>query len=226
YEQPANSGDPWIQHLITNTYDGSDLYTGDIDQDGKTDFIISGLFYDKISWFSYEWVNNQVLWTEHSLDDAALMPGDISLNDMDGDGRLDVVVTSLSGNQIVWYKNKLTASSTTTTIPPTIIQLSSFTAIPQSQKNILSWTTESEIMNSGFNLYRAESEKGEYLKINKELISAKGASTEGASYSFTDEDVRNRRTYFYKLEDIDVHGLATMHGPVSATPRLLYGLFQ
>ncbi|MEI6125207.1 MAG: VCBS repeat-containing protein [Pseudomonadota bacterium] len=107
YEQPANSGDPWIQHLITDTYDGTDLYTGDIDQDGKTDFIISGLFYDKISWFSYEWVNNQVVWTEHILDDTAVFPGDISLNDVDGDGRLDVVVTSMTANQIFWYKNKL-----------------------------------------------------------------------------------------------------------------------
>jgi hypothetical protein len=31
-----------------------------------------------------------------------------------------------------------------------------------------------------------------------------------------DEDVKNRTTYFYKLEDIDIHGTSTMHRPVSA----------
>jgi hypothetical protein len=38
-----------------------------------------------------------------------------------------------------------------------------------------------------------------------------------------DEDVRNRKPYFYKLEDIDLNGKSTMHGPVSATPRAVYG---
>ena len=35
YEQPAASTAPWIQHLITNTYEGTDLYTGDIDRRRK-----------------------------------------------------------------------------------------------------------------------------------------------------------------------------------------------
>ena len=35
--------------------------------------------------------------------------------------------------------------------------------------------------------------------------------------------LQNRKTYYYKLEDIDINGTATMHGPVSATPRLIYG---
>jgi hypothetical protein len=33
-------------------------------------------------------------------------------------------------------------------------------------------------------------------------------------------DVKNRETYWYKLEDIDLNGKSTMHGPVSATSRL------
>ncbi len=35
YEQPAASTAAWIQHTITNTYEGTDLYTGDIDGDKK-----------------------------------------------------------------------------------------------------------------------------------------------------------------------------------------------
>lgn len=86
-----------------------------------------------------------------------------------------------------------------------------------------SWNAESEIDNAGFNLYRAESEDGEYVKINDSLIPAEGSPTQGASYQFIDENVQNRKTYYYKLEDIDLKGISTMHGPVSAAPRAVYG---
>jgi hypothetical protein len=104
----------------------------------------------------------------------------------------------------------------------TLIKLSSFTASPQAGKVIVQWTTESETDNSGFNLYRSESENGEYTKINPFLIPAQGSSTQGAFYEFVDNDVQNRKTYYYKLEDIDLNGKSTMHGPVSATPRWFY----
>ena len=108
----------------------------------------------------------------------------------------------------------------------TLIELSSFIATPKSGKIILSWNTASETDNVGFNLYRAESENGEYIQINDSLIPAKGSATEGAAYEFIDTDVKNRKTYYYKLEDIDVNGVSTFHGPVSATPRLLFRLFK
>jgi hypothetical protein len=71
-------------------------------------------------------------------------------------------------------------------------------------------------------LYRADSENGEYAKLNKALIAAKGSATKGAAYSIIDKDVKNRKTYYYKLEDIDLNGKSTFHGPVSATPRLMF----
>ncbi|MCX5887218.1 MAG: hypothetical protein NT096_15125 [Proteobacteria bacterium] len=104
-------------------------------------------------------------------------------------------------------------------LSPTLITLSSFAAIPGNGIVTLAWSTESEIDNTGFNLYRAESKDGKYVKINETLISAKGSPTQGASYEFIDKDVKNRTTYYYKLEDIDLFGTSTMHGPVSVTPR-------
>ena len=109
---------------------------------------------------------------------------------------------------------------------PTLITLASFTATPKAGQFILTWSTASEIDNAGFNIYRAESEDGEYIEINDSLIPVKGSSTQGANYEFIDNDVKNRKTYFYKLEDIDLNGKSTMHGPVSATPRLIYGLVK
>jgi len=107
---------------------------------------------------------------------------------------------------------------------PTVIELSSFAATPKAGQVILAWSTASELDNAGFNLYRAESEKGEYAKINTFLILSQGSSTQGASYEFIDTDVQNRKTYYYKLEDIDLNGTSTVHGAVSATPRLIYGI--
>ncbi len=96
---------------------------------------------------------------------------------------------------------------------------------PQKQAKLFcNGVTESEIDNAGFNIYRSETEDGEYIKINDSLIPAQGSSTQGASYEFTDTDVKNRKTYYYKLEDIDLNGTSTMHGPVSATPRWFLGI--
>jgi hypothetical protein len=55
---------------------------------------------------------------------------------------------------------------------PTVINLFFFTATPKSGKVILAWSTESETNNAGFNIYRADSENGEYIKINDSLIPA------------------------------------------------------
>jgi len=111
-------------------------------------------------------------------------------------------------------------------VPPTVINLSSFTATPKAGKVILQWNTESEIDNAGFNLYRSESADGDYAKINDALISAEGFSTQGASYEFIDKNVKNRKTYWYKLEDINLSGVSKFHGPIKATPKLIYGLFK
>ena len=106
----------------------------------------------------------------------------------------------------------------------TLITLASFTARPGSYQVTLKWKTASEIDNAGFNIYRSDSENGDYEQINDSLIPAEGSVTEGAVYEFVDEDVENRQVYRYMLEDIDLNGVSTIHGPVSATPRLIYGL--
>jgi hypothetical protein len=105
----------------------------------------------------------------------------------------------------------------------TLIQLISFFASPGAGEVILAWRTEAEIDNAGFNIYRSDSEGKEFAKINGSLISANGSPTQGALYEFVDTNVQNRKTYYYKLEDIDLNGISTMHGPVSATPRFIFG---
>ena len=127
-------------------------------------------------------------------------------------------------------------NTTTTTITPTttttvqeqttLITLASFTAKASNGRVKLEWVTEAEIDNAGFNIWRAEAENGEYVQLNEEIIPARGSASKGAKYVFTDNIAKNRNTYFYKLEDIDVYGISTFHGPVSATPRFILGMFN
>ena len=77
----------------------------------------------------------------------------------------------------------------------------------------------SEIDDAGFNIWRAEG----FKQINDNIIPAKGYPTVGADYDFVDDMVLNRKTYYYLLEDIDLNGLSTFHGPVQAVPRKIYG---
>ena len=116
--------------------------------------------------------------------------------------------------------------TTTTTAEPTLITLASFTAEPSNKSVRLIWETSSETDNAGFNVYRSDSADGEYIKINNQLISAKGSFVQGATYEFIDKNVKNGKTYYYKLEDIDTAGKSTFHEPVQATPRWFYGIIN
>jgi hypothetical protein len=99
------------------------------------------------------------------------------------------------------------------------VALASFTATEGDGQVLLEWETASEIDNIGFNLYRSTSEGGPYVRINDSLIPSKAlGSVVGACYSYTDSDVINGTTYYYKLEDVDVYSHAEFHGPISATP--------
>ncbi|MCX5886023.1 MAG: hypothetical protein NT096_08970 [Proteobacteria bacterium] len=113
-------------------------------------------------------------------------------------------------------------SGTVACSAPTLISLSSFTAVPADRKVVIEWVTESEIDNAGFNLYRAESEDGEYIKLNADLIPSEGSAMAGEEYMYIDEELDNHQTYYYLLEDMDLYGITRLHGPVSATPRRLY----
>jgi hypothetical protein len=105
---------------------------------------------------------------------------------------------------------------------PTVISLSSFTAKSENGQVTLNWETASENNNSGFNILRAKTEKGEYRQINKELIAPQGSAIEGASYEFIDTSVKNGKTYWYKLQDLDFSGTTSESGPVIASPRKSY----
>ncbi|NIM91998.1 MAG: DUF2341 domain-containing protein [Candidatus Aminicenantes bacterium] len=101
----------------------------------------------------------------------------------------------------------------------TLVELSYFRATSHDSAVLLEWATETELDNAGFNLWRSEEKDGQYVRINPYLIPNEGEAGFGAEYNFTDYDVQNGKIYFYKLEDIDISGRITFHGPVPAIPH-------
>jgi hypothetical protein len=102
--------------------------------------------------------------------------------------------------------------------PTTAIDLVSFAATASETEVRLTWETAGEINNEGFNLWRSQAADGQYTRLNATLIPAQGDADTGASYEYTDTNVVKGVIYYYKLEDIDIHGVSAFHGPVSATP--------
>ncbi len=102
----------------------------------------------------------------------------------------------------------------TNTKEPTAITLASFNVEANDGRVMVMWETGTEIDNAGFNLYRAVSEAGPWVKVNQSLIAAEGDPVSGAAYSFVDQP--GRGAFYYQLEDLDLSGVTTLHTPVMA----------
>ncbi len=100
---------------------------------------------------------------------------------------------------------------------PTAITLAEFSAQQVGDHVRVSWETVSEIDNRGFNLYRGTSPAGWDRQLNSALIPSQGqGSPSGFTYTWDDHaDLVVGTTYYYWLEDLDLSGALTMHGPVS-----------
>ncbi len=100
----------------------------------------------------------------------------------------------------------------------TSVIVASFTATAEDGLVVLDWETATEINLLGFHLYRADAPDSERIRLNDALIPSQNlGGLVGATYTFLDEMVVPGPTYYYWLEDVDVYGVATLHGPVSAT---------
>ena len=87
----------------------------------------------------------------------------------------------------------------------------------------ITWVTQSELNNAGFNILRSESRDGVFEIINmKGLIAGHGTTGEEHKYTFTDTTAKPNVVYYYRIEDVSLNGqrttLTTTHlrGNVSA----------
>jgi hypothetical protein len=100
---------------------------------------------------------------------------------------------------------------------PLAVTLGSFTAQVEGGHVLVAWETLSEIDTLGFNLWRGLAADGSDRELLTFVPAQAPGSTQGAVYQVQDAVVQFGATYWYWLEDIDLGGRTTLHGPVSAT---------
>ena len=96
----------------------------------------------------------------------------------------------------------------------TAVRLISFNAVSQGALILVSWETAQEVNNLGFNLYRRTGLYGSYINLNSSIIKGLISSVAGRKYLYADMNVTQGVTYYYLLEDVDLKGKRTRHGPV------------
>ena len=88
------------------------------------------------------------------------------------------------------------------------VTLSSFSpALNKDGTVIISWATESEIDNAGFNILRSEKLKGPFIRVNPKLIQGAGTTGERNEYAWTDTTAKPGIEYYYQIEDISFAGV-------------------
>jgi hypothetical protein len=229
-------------HVFFSKGSYSDTYSFFIKINREVGYYLNGICYewtgDYISW---NWQFLAITWNGSRVRtlidgnevDSRFRSGTITTNNLalwigshdDYDhiwGILDEVRLSQIARSNDWLKTEYNNQKTPGNfygIEPTLVKLSYFRANPLNGAVFLEWATETELDNAGFNIWRSGEENGEYMRINPYFIPSQGEAGLGAEYSYTDYDVTNGVTYYYKLEDIDINGKSTFHGPVSATPN-------
>lgn len=101
---------------------------------------------------------------------------------------------------------------------PTVIELASFSATAYDGGVSIEWETGFESDNLGFNIYREES--GARTLVNQQLVAGSAlvaGSTLRAGQAYAWWDKTQNKAAAYWLEDIDLGGQSTWHGPFFAT---------
>jgi len=112
--------------------------------------------------------------------------------------------------------NSSTAS--TTVLAVTLVRLRDFNVAQDKNKILVTWETTFESDNLGFNVYREAG--GVHEKVNKGLIAGSALvakkQDQNAGHGYRIKDKLDAGLFAqYWLEDVDINGTRTMHGPVS-----------
>jgi V8-like Glu-specific endopeptidase len=86
------------------------------------------------------------------------------------------------------------------------VELEAFLVNPVDDKVNLTWTTATELNNSGFTIERRNENINEWFEVA--FVKGKGTTTERNTYTYTDRELQVG-TYFYRLKQVDFDGTFT-----------------
>ena len=90
---------------------------------------------------------------------------------------------------------------------PLPVTLSHFRAEHTNAGVVLQWTTESEVDNAGFYIYRSQTKDGEFKVVNPQMIQGAGTTGERNEYTWTDTTAKPNVVYYYRIEDVSHAGV-------------------
>ncbi len=109
---------------------------------------------------------------------------------------------------------------TFSTISPTAVNFDLAEVTQVGNSAVIEWKTGMEVNNLGFNVYRQSG--GQRIKVNPSLIAGSALMVgsdvrlqSGYTYSWQDETADRTATYW--IEDVDLNGSSTWHGPFGIT---------
>ena len=97
-------GTVWGAGVVAALADATAVGSADVDSDGDLDLIAAGESSNTVNW--YENVEGDgTVWAEVSVDADVSGPTAVLGFDLDRDGDIDVLASSMAGNEIVWWEN-------------------------------------------------------------------------------------------------------------------------
>jgi hypothetical protein len=112
------------------------------------------------------------------------------------------------------------------------VQATDFTASADVGSVTLSWKTQSEVNNAGFNILREEPGPSSFKLISSYMsndsLGGLGTSSVGRSYDFTDDKVISGDTYLYRIQSVSTNGTTKDLSTLSVTVDVpkSYALYQ
>ncbi len=103
--------------------------------------------------------------------------------------------------------------------PVVPVELSSFKVLMEQKRIILTWTTETESNNLGFEIFKKQNSDN-FHKLG--FVLGHGTTTMRHNYSYEDDQLVNG-TYYYQLKQIDLDGTFELSEIKSVTVSLLSG---
>ena len=113
YENDGNADPTWTASDIATNVDGIGVFVADMDGDGDLDIVSASFGNDTIAWHENDG-NADPTWTASDIATSADGAFGVFVEDMDGDGDLDIVSASQLDNTIAWYENDGNADPTWT----------------------------------------------------------------------------------------------------------------
>ena len=90
------------------------------------------------------------------------------------------------------------------------------TDIPSEERlaNTLKWTTASEEDNFGFDVYRGNTQEGEFERITVDPVLGAGTTDFPSEYQYRDDTIDPCKAYWYYVESISTGGTREKFTPV------------